>query len=181
MFHKRLLKEFQDNIKYVIGMVATQWISLVANIVRMLFIANIVSKFVEGDGLGLQDSAAMGLLFVFAAVFFVRAKATSINTWLSFRASENVKHRLREKVYGKLMKLGTNYRDTVSTAEVVQISTEGNHECKSGGGASFMCAIDSDFYCSSTEVCEETVGKILGHLYRTGRYLPGKFAEPYNS
>lgn len=125
MFHKRLLKEFQDNIKYVIGMVATQWISLVANIVLMLFIANIVSKFVEGDGLGLQDSATMGLLFVFAAVFFVRAKATSINTWLSFRAPENVKYRLREKVYGKLMKLGTNYRDTVSTAEAVQISTEG--------------------------------------------------------
>ena len=30
-----------------------------------------------------------------------------------------------EKVYQKLMELGPNYRDTVTTAEAVQISTEG--------------------------------------------------------
>ena len=36
MFHKRLLKEFKDNQKYVIGMVLTQWILLIANVVLML-------------------------------------------------------------------------------------------------------------------------------------------------
>ena len=125
MFHKRLLKEFKDNIKYVIGMVLTQWVSLLANVVLMLIIANIVATFVEGNVEAWRTSAALGLLFVFGVVFFVRAKATTYNTMFSFKASENVKYRLREAIYAKMMKLGPNYRDTVSTAEAVQISTEG--------------------------------------------------------
>jgi len=125
MFHKRLLKEFKDNIKYVVGMVATQWISLIANVVLMLFIANIVATFVQGNAFVWNASAVVGLFTIFVVVFGVRAKATSYNTIFSFRASENVKHRLREMVYAKLMKLGPKYRDTVSTAEAVQISTEG--------------------------------------------------------
>lgn len=125
MFHKRLLKEFQDNIKYVIGMVATQWVSLLANVVLMLLIANLVATFITEDALAWDESAVLGLLIIFCGVFLVRAKATSLNTRCSFAASENVKYRLREKVYEKLMKLGPNYRETVSTAEAVQISTEG--------------------------------------------------------
>ena len=103
----------------------TQWVSLLANVVLMLIIANIVATFVEGNEIVWQDSAAVGLLMIFGLVFWVRAKATSLNTRFSFQASEQVKHRLREKVYAKLMKLGPNYRETVSTAEAVQISTEG--------------------------------------------------------
>lgn len=125
MFHKRLLKEFQDNMKYVVGMVATQWVSLLANVVLMLIIANIVATFVEGNVSAWSASVAVSLLVTFFAVFLIRAKATSLNNSFSFRASENVKHRLREKVYAKLMKLGPNYRACVSTAEAVQISTEG--------------------------------------------------------
>ena len=125
MFHKRLLKEFQDNVKYVVGMVMTQWVSLLANVVLMLIIANIVATFVNGNENVWSDSAVVGLLVIFVAVFLVRTKATSLNTRFSFQASENVKHRLREMVYGKLMKLGPNYREMVSTAEAVQISTEG--------------------------------------------------------
>ena len=125
MFHKRLLKEFKDNIKYVIGMVATQWVSLWANVVLMLLIANIVATFVSEEAMVWNDSAAIGLVIIFLGVFFVRAKATDLNTWFSFRASENVKHRLREEVYKKLMKLGINYRECVTTAEAVQVSTEG--------------------------------------------------------
>ena len=125
MFHKRLLKEFKDNVKYVVGMVATQWVSLIANVVLMLFIAYIAATFVEGNVFEWHDTQVFGLLTVFLIVFFIRAKATSLNTWFSFRASENVKHRLRESVYQKLMRLGPKYRDTVTTAEAVQVSTEG--------------------------------------------------------
>lgn len=125
MFHKRLLKEFQDNIKYVVGMVATQWVTLVANVVLMLVIANMVALFVENSKMTWSSQRAVVLLGVFLGVFFVRAIATTYNTRFSFAASENVKHRLREKVYEKLMRLGPNYRETVSTAEAVQISTEG--------------------------------------------------------
>lgn len=125
MFHKRLLKEFQDNIKYVVSMVATQWVTLVANVVLMLVIANMVASFVENSQVTWNSQRVIVLLGVFLGVFFVRAIATTYNTRFSFAASENVKHRLREKVYEKLMRLGPSYRETVSTAEAVQISTEG--------------------------------------------------------
>ena len=93
--------------------------------ILMLIIATIVATFVNGSENVWSDSAVVGLLVIFVAVFLVRTKATSLNTRFSFQASENVKHRLREMVYGKLMKLGPNYREMVSTAEAVQISTEG--------------------------------------------------------
>ena len=44
MFHKRLLKEFRDNQKYVAGMVATQWVILLANVILMLAAADFIGK-----------------------------------------------------------------------------------------------------------------------------------------
>ena len=35
MFHKRLMKEFKENQKYVAGMVAAQWGSLLCNVALM--------------------------------------------------------------------------------------------------------------------------------------------------
>ena len=135
MFHKRLLKEFSDNMKYVIGMVATQWVSLLANVTMMLAIATFLSQLVKESMITTgatmlteikRDFTQMILLLiVFVIAFVVRAISTTINTKQSFAASENVKKRLREKVYQKLMELGPNYRSTVTTAEAVQISTEG--------------------------------------------------------
>lgn len=125
MFHKRLLKEFQDNMKYVAGMVATQWVALLANVGMMLLIATTVAAFVEAKENAFDKKRILLLLVVFVLVFLVRTVATTLNTRFSFRASENVKYRLREAVYGKLMKLGPKYRETVTTAEAVQISTEG--------------------------------------------------------
>lgn len=135
MFHKRLLKEFNDNMKYVVGMVATQWVSLLANVGMMLtvaaFVANLVMVSFVTAGTNAPTKAQIDVseiikpLIVFAIAFLVRAIATTINTKQSFAASENVKIRLREKVYQKLMELGPNYRKTVTTAEAVQISTEG--------------------------------------------------------
>ena len=125
MFHKRLLKEFQDNIKYVVGMVATQWISLIANVVLMLVITSMIAALIENKVVNFNSKNVLILLFVFLGVFVIRAVATTYNTKFSFAASENVKKRLRETIYEKLMKLGPNYRDAVSTAEAVQISTEG--------------------------------------------------------
>ena len=122
-------------MKYVVGMVATQWVSLLANVGMMLtvaaFVANLVMVSFVTAGTSLPTktqinvSEMIKLIIVFVIAFLVRAIATTINTKQSFAASENVKIRLREKVYQKLMELGPNYRKTVTTAEAVQISTEG--------------------------------------------------------
>lgn len=121
MFHKRLLKEFSDNMKYVAGMVASQWISLLANVALMLVLAD----FVEDVAAQEVSVEIRYLLIAFAAALLVRSIAATIGNRLSFLASTNVKRRLRELVYEKLMRLGASYRDTVATSEAVQVSTEG--------------------------------------------------------
>lgn len=44
---------------------------------------------------------------------------------MSHAASSQVKARLRDQVFEKLLQLGVSYQDTAATSEVVQISTEG--------------------------------------------------------
>ena len=122
MFHKRLMKEFSDNLKYVIGMVAAQWVSLLANVGMMLVMADFIGKLLINR---MEIRQMTELLITFVAAFVIRMLAVTMNTRQSFAASENVKRRLREKIYRKLMELGSSYRQTVTTAETVQISTEG--------------------------------------------------------
>lgn len=122
MFHKRLLKEFKDNQKYVAGMVLTQWLSLLANITLTYAIARYLGLLLHGQIVG-RDTLVLSITLT--AVFLVRACMASCNSRLSFLASMRVKERLREQIFQKLMQLGSSYRKTAATSEAVQISTEG--------------------------------------------------------
>ncbi len=124
MFHKRLMKEFKENQKYVAGMAAAQWGSLLCNVALMYAIGVFLEKLLLGNKtVGEGDIAK--LFIVFAAVYIGRAVFTGIGSRLSFAASTQVKRKLRELVYEKLMKLGSSYHAHFATSEIVQISTEG--------------------------------------------------------
>lgn len=124
MFHKRLMKEFKENQKYVAGMVAAQWGSLLCNVALMYAIGVFLEKLLLSNRtVGEGDIAK--LFMVFAAVYIGRAVFTGIGSHLSFAASTQVKRKLRELVYEKLMKLGSSYHAHFATSEIVQISTEG--------------------------------------------------------
>ena len=124
MFHKRLMREFKENQKYVAGMVAAQWGSLLCNVALMHAIGVFLEKLLLGNRtVGEGDIAK--LFMVFAAVYIGRAVFTGIGSHLSFAASTQVKRKLRELVYEKLMKLGSSYHAYFATSEIVQISTEG--------------------------------------------------------
>jgi len=101
-------------------MVAAQWVSLLANVVLMLVLADFI-----GGILGAGAPSVGTLLTVFVIAFLVRVLATTAGDRFSYLASTNVKRRLRELVYEKLMRLGTGYRGVTATSEAVQISTEG--------------------------------------------------------
>ncbi len=122
MFHKRLLKEFNDNRKYIAGMVLTQWVTLLANVVLMLFAASFIGHMSDGS---LTASDFQIILLALAGALLIRGIMNTWNSRLSFQASTEVKSSLREKIYRKLMELGSLYRDTIATSEAVQISTEG--------------------------------------------------------
>lgn len=125
MFHKRLLREFPENRKCVAGIVAAQWVSLLANVTLMFALAQFVGDLLAAGEKGTSFNSVVMLLTVFAAAFAVRMFVANVADRLSYQASTRVKRRLRERVYEKLMQLKTGYRDTVTTSEAVQVSTEG--------------------------------------------------------
>lgn len=122
MFHKRLLKEFKDNQKHVVGMVLTQWISLLANVTLMFVIASTINNIVNNT-FGLEQM--IPVLFTFVAVLLIRGGMTKINDTMSYLAATKVKSGLRKVINQKLMDMGTKYRESMATSEIVQISTEG--------------------------------------------------------
>ncbi len=122
MFHKRLLKEFKDNQKHVVGMVLTQWISLLANVTLMFVIASTINNIVNNT-FGLEQM--IPVLVTFFAVLLIRGGMTKINDTMSYLAATKVKSGLRKVINQKLMDMGTKYRESMATSEIVQISTEG--------------------------------------------------------
>jgi ABC-type transport system involved in cytochrome bd biosynthesis fused ATPase/permease subunit len=122
MFHKRLIKEFKDNRKYVIGMVCTQWVILFMNVILMLVTSRYIVLMFK-DRVTLKAAIWFGMALL--AVLTIRIVITTLNSRMSFKASFQVKFRLRNMIYKKLMSLGASYRSRISTSEVVQISTEG--------------------------------------------------------
>ena len=88
MFHKRLLKEFSDNRKYVAGMVIMQWAALLANVALMYVLAAYVGRIsgiVKGESLTTSPSDGV-LLIVFAAALFVLRKWNVNPTFIIFGA-----------------------------------------------------------------------------------------------
>lgn len=122
MFHKRLMREFKENRSMIAGMVLTQWLMLFANIVLMLAIADMVEAVVTEKDIPQTFIQLVVTLFL---ILIVRGFLSYWNQQLSFCISKQLKECLRLLVYEKLMRMGSNYKNSLKTAEIVQISTEG--------------------------------------------------------
>ena len=83
MFHKRLIKEFRENQKNIWGMVLTQWVMLIANVVLMLQTATFIAGMVRGENL---QNQSIRLLVTLAVVGVVRSLMSLLNSKLSFEA-----------------------------------------------------------------------------------------------
>ncbi len=122
MFHKRLMREFKENRSMIAGMVLTQWLMLFANIVLMLATVDMVEAVVTEKDIPQTFIQLVVTLFL---ILIVRGFLSYWNQQLSFCISKQLKERLRSLVYEKLMRMGNNYKNSLKTAEIVQISTEG--------------------------------------------------------
>ena len=122
MFNKRLLSEFKENKILVVGMVITQWLSLLANVLLIYTMSDFIMKVFNRQ----VESKDIYILAITAiTVMAVRTVMNSLNSSLSFKASTGVKRRLRQMIFEKLMRLGSGYKEKLQTAEAVQITTEG--------------------------------------------------------
>ena len=121
MFKKRLLELCNSSKKWIAMTVLMNWISIICNILVMLFIGNTIDKLINSnlEINYLRDELYIGSLLV------IRFLANYYSTRFSLNSSSEVKKVLREKIYEKLLDIGVNYNKFISTSSVVQIGVDG--------------------------------------------------------
>ena len=122
MLNKRLIGMVSESKRYIAGNVLCQWISLVANLVMMVWITNLLASLFAGT---VDRNTLLATLGVAAGAVVVRCRCTTFSSRMGYLASSAVKKTLREKIYGKLLRLGSSYQEKVNTSEVVQVAVEG--------------------------------------------------------
>lgn len=120
MIKKRLIAELGDSKKYIAGNVAAQWVGMLSNAVMIFSLGSLLQKLVENKSAGVEVAVTAAVISM-----IVRAVCSFLQEKFSFLASKSVKKRLREMIFSKLLRLGSGYREKVSTSEVVQVSVEG--------------------------------------------------------
>ena len=128
MFDKRLTQMCPESKKYIAGNILLQWLELVLNVTIMITIARAIQSVFEGS---FSSRNLVLSLFIILCSIGARFFATRYALRMSYLASRTVKQVLREKIYGKLLRMGTTYREHVSTAELVQESVEGVEQLES--------------------------------------------------
>ena len=122
MIKVRLLKMLKEGTHHVILQILWQWLELVAQVIMVGCVANLISR-VYYDKLSLKQLIIYILVAgfsVFARLFFDR-----LYTEASYEASVDVKKVMREQIYSKLLRLGSGYRQKVSSAQITQMMGEG--------------------------------------------------------
>lgn len=115
MINKKLLFSVKESIPYIKKNVMCQWIGLICNVCSTACLCLIITK---------QDNyfIYIGMILVCLIIrYIVNQKAIE----MSYSSSHIVKETLRTQLYKKLSKIGIGYTNKWSTAEIVQLSTEG--------------------------------------------------------
>lgn len=121
MINKRLLLLGDSSKKWVGLTVLMNWISIICNISIILFIGNVIDGLYNND-LSHNFTVYLALILLILVIKFI---CNMLSTKFSYYSSAEVRKSLRESIYKKLLKLGVNYVDTVSTSSAVQMSLDG--------------------------------------------------------
>lgn len=123
MINKRLLNTVSESKKYIFANVFFQWCTLVANIILMIAISILIANLF----LNKYDNQIIliNTLIIVVISLFIRFLCTVLSSKMSYISSKSVKRILRDKIYKKLLKLGSSYKEKVKTSEIVQVAVEG--------------------------------------------------------
>lgn len=122
MFDKRLLKEMPNAKSYIWKQVFCQWIALLMNIVLTLLICVLFIQLFDQQ---LSIEKVVLILLVMIVSLMIRAYVLKKATYYSFKGASLVKKTLRQRLFEKVLSLGSHYQDHVRTSELVQLSVEG--------------------------------------------------------
>ncbi|WP_433440789.1 ABC transporter ATP-binding protein/permease [Pseudoflavonifractor sp.] len=122
MINKRLIGIVPESKRYIAGNVAFQWLGMASNAAMIFSFAWVLQGLLDNSLPTWGLPAAAGVVVLAAVVRWMCAVGAGR---MSFRAAKAVKQVLRRRIYEKLLRLGPAYSQKCSTAEAVQLSTEG--------------------------------------------------------
>ena len=122
MINGRLIGIVPESKRYIAGNVAFQWLGMASNAAMIFSFAWVLQGLLSDSLPSWGLPAATGVVVLTAVVRWLCAVGAGR---MSFRASKAVKQALRRRIYEKLLRLGPAYSQKCSTAEAVQLSTEG--------------------------------------------------------
>ncbi len=120
MINKRLLHAFPQSMTYTKKNVLCQWIGLLASTVLSGSIAFMIASVLA------HQKISYGLILILMiGCIVIRILMNKAAVTASFRSSETVKEQMRQKLFSKLAQIGPSYLNQWSTAEIVQLFSEG--------------------------------------------------------
>lgn len=122
MIKKRLIELLGDSKKYIYLSVLFKWMALISQIAIVYASVNLIKLVFEGS---FETALVLKQLGVFMLALVLRVVSEKLIIKSSYMSSRDVKNILRNKIFDKLERIGSNYSESVSTAEVVQMTTEG--------------------------------------------------------
>ena len=122
MINKRLIGTVSESKKYIAGKRPIAVVFLAANIAMMFSITNLLASLYYGNtgASDLWTTAAVVL-----AALLIRFLCATGASRMSYLSSKSSKENPAEKIYEKLLRLGSSYNEQVKTSEVVQVAVEG--------------------------------------------------------
>lgn len=114
MINKKLLFFVKESIPYIQKNVLYQWIGLLCNVISTACLCQFIAF-----------TFSLGYVFILAISLVIRYFVNQKAIEMSFKSSHIVKSTLRNRLYKKLTDIGSGYTKYWSTAEVVQLASEG--------------------------------------------------------
>lgn len=140
MINKRLINLCKDSKKYIALTVLVNWISVLCNIVTIIFIGQFINTIYNGEKIHtykgnilktlhefkvFNNISLLSALLIILVLLIIRYLCNILYSKFSNLASANARITLRDLIYRKLLKLGTRYTTVESTSAVVQVAVEG--------------------------------------------------------
>ena len=122
MIDKRLINTVADSKKWIAINVLWNWVALIGGIISAVVFA-ICLQWAFERSLTLQSAVIFTVVLV--ACLVLRAWAGKMAVKASYRASTQVKHKLRTLIYQKLSSMPLNQVNQQSTSSVIQVASEG--------------------------------------------------------
>ncbi len=122
MIDKRLINTVSNSKKWIAVTVLWNWISLLGGIISAVAFAFSLQQAFEGK---LTIGSGIFYAVILIVALAIRTLAGKMSVKASYKASTDVKHKLRTLIFQKLAAMPLNQVNQQSTSSVIQVASEG--------------------------------------------------------